>query len=316
MHNPLEQFDIVKIVPIELFGLDFSLTNSGLMMAAVLVILLLFWLILRVRIGGEKNSEIGLDKKENNQAEGDLAEEGQFSNFNSASNLGMDHDSLDDITDYSTEDCGGLEISARQNSVHSPENPFPEYKIGRLQAAAEMIYETVEEMVGGTVGETGRRFVPFIFTLFIFILLCNLLGMVPGSFTATSHIAVTFAMAATIFVAITIIGICKHGSHFMSLFMPAGTPAFLMPLIFVVELFAYLARPISLSLRLAANMTAGHIVLKVIASFVIMSGAFLGFMPFGLLIVLTGFEFFIAILQAYIFTILTCVYLNDALNLH
>ena len=140
--------------------------------------------------------------------------------------------------------------------------------------------------------------------------------MIPGSFTATSHIAVTFAMAATIFVVITMIGIYKHGVHFMSLFMPSGTPPFLMPLIFIVELFAYLARPISLSLRLAANMTAGHIVLKVIASFVIMCGALLGFMPFGLLIVLTAFEFFIAILQAYIFTILTCVYLNDALNLH
>lgn len=187
---------------------------------------------------------------------------------------------------------------------------------GRMQAAAEMFYNLVHSMVHSTSGKKGEKFVPFIMSLFAFILTANLLGMVPYSFTVTSHIAVTFALAGFIFISVTVIGFVKHGTKFFSLFLPSGTPILMAPLMIFIELFAYLARPMSLSVRLAANMTAGHIILKILASMVIMSAVVLKVLPFALLTILTGFEFFIAILQAYIFTILTCVYLNDALNLH
>jgi F-type H+-transporting ATPase subunit a len=185
----------------------------------------------------------------------------------------------------------------------------------RMQAAGEIIASAVEDMVASSVGDGGKKYFPIIFTLFMFILGCNLLGMIPYGFTATSHIIVTFAMAITVFIVITLIGFIKHGLHYFSLFLPEGTPLPMAPLMVVIELFAYLARPVILSVRLAANMMAGHIVLKVVASFVIMAGV-LGILPFGLLLVLQGFEIFVAILQAYVFTILTCAYLSDAVNLH
>lgn len=186
----------------------------------------------------------------------------------------------------------------------------------RLQISAEMVYIMITDMLEQNVGEKGRRFIPLIFTLFIFILLCNLLGMFPYSFTVTSHILITFALATIIFLLITIVGFITHGLHFLSLFLPKNIPLWLAPLMIILELFAYLAKPISLSLRLAANMMAGHILLKVIAGFAVSLIIFLKFLPIPLIIALIGFEIFIAILQAYIFTILSCVYLNDALNLH
>jgi len=188
-------------------------------------------------------------------------------------------------------------------------------KINRIQAASELLYEMVTKTILGTCGSNGLKYTAEIFSLFIFIMLCNAFGMIPGGFTATSHIVVTFAIALTLFIFVNIIGFAKHGLHYFSLFLPKGTPAFLAPLMIVIELFTYLSRPFSLALRLAANMTAGHIVLKVFAVFVTVSGI-LGIFPFGMLIILSGFEIFVAILQAYIFTILTCVYLNDALNMH
>lgn len=186
----------------------------------------------------------------------------------------------------------------------------------RLQISAEMVYIMITDMLEQNVGEKGRRFIPLIFTLFIFILLCNLLGMFPYSFTVTSHILITFALATIIFLLITIVGFITHGLHFLSLFLPKNIPLWLAPLMIILELFAYLAKPISLSLRLAANMMAGHILLKVISGFAVSLIIFLKFLPIPLIIALIGFEIFIAILQAYIFTILSCVYLNDALNLH
>lgn len=186
----------------------------------------------------------------------------------------------------------------------------------RLQLSAEMIYNLITGMLDQNVGSKGRKFVPLIFTLFIFILMCNLLGMIPYSFTATSHISVTFALAIMIFCTVTIIGFIKHGLHFFSLFLPKGTPWWLAPLMIIIELFTYLARPVSLSLRLAANMVAGHVLLKVMAGFVVSLIVYLKFVPIPLMVVLIGFEIFVAILQAYIFAILSCVYLNDAINLH
>jgi F-type H+-transporting ATPase subunit a len=185
----------------------------------------------------------------------------------------------------------------------------------RLQSANEMLFELVEELVIGTSGTDGRKYIPFIFSIFMFILTCNLLGMIPGSFAVTTHIAVTFAMAIVVFLGITLIGIIRHGFHFLSLFVPQGTPIWLMWLIIPIEVFSYFIRPFSLSLRLAANITAGHIVMKVIASFVLMLGVF-GVVPLALLTLLTGFEIVVAILQAYIFTILSCIYLSDAIKLH
>jgi F-type H+-transporting ATPase subunit a len=187
--------------------------------------------------------------------------------------------------------------------------------INKLQAASEILVESVEKILKGTCGEKGLKYVPEIFSLYLFILTCNGLGMIPGGFTVTSHILVTFILAMVVFLAINFIGFFKHGLHYFSILVPKGTPAFLLPLMIIIELFTYLSRPISLSLRLAANMTAGHIVLKVFAAFVVLSGLG-GIFPFAMLVVLTGFEFFVAILQAYIFTILASVYLNDALNLH
>lgn len=185
----------------------------------------------------------------------------------------------------------------------------------RLEAAVEVLYDMIENMVKSTAGSEARKYFPFIFSLFIFILFCNLFSMLPYAFTVTSHIAVTMAFAAFIFVCVTVIGFCKHGMHYFSLLVPSGTPILMAPMLFVIELIAYLARPVSLSIRLAANMIAGHVVLKVLASMAIMAG-FFGIFPLMLLTLLTGFEIFVAVLQAYIFSILTCVYLNDALNLH
>lgn len=185
----------------------------------------------------------------------------------------------------------------------------------RWQSMVELSYLFISDLVKESVGEEGRRYFPLIFTLFMFVLFCNLLGMIPYSFTVTSHIIVTFALASLVFVGVTLLAFIKHGFHFFSFFLPAGTPWWIAPLLVVIEFFAYLSRPISLSVRLAANMMAGHTMLKVIAGFVAMMGV-AGVAPVLVLIGLTGFEIFVAILQAYIFTILTCVYLNDAIHLH
>jgi F-type H+-transporting ATPase subunit a len=182
--------------------------------------------------------------------------------------------------------------------------------------SAELIYGLVTDMLDQNVGPKGRKFVPVIFSLFLFILICNLLGMLPYSFTVTSHISITFALAILVFFIVTIVGFIRHGFHFFSLFLPKGTPWWLAPLMIIIELFTYLARPVSLSLRLAANMVAGHVLLKVMAGFVVTLAIYFKILPIPLMVILVGFEIFVAILQAYIFTILSCVYLNDAVNLH
>lgn len=186
----------------------------------------------------------------------------------------------------------------------------------RSQGMAEVIYQFIGSIVKDTVGSEGLKYFPFIFTLFMFVMACNVIGMLPYSFTATSHIIVTFALAMVVFIGVTVIGFARHGLHFFSFFLPAGTPWWLAPLMVLIELFAYLARPVSLSIRLAANMVAGHVLLKVIAGFVVAMGVQTGYIPIPFMILLTGFEIFIALLQAYIFTILTCVYLNDAIHMH
>jgi F-type H+-transporting ATPase subunit a len=190
---------------------------------------------------------------------------------------------------------------------------------GRLQSVGELMYEFIAGMVRDNVGDAGKKYFPFFFTLFTFVLFGNLFGLIPGGFTFTSHIAVTFGMALTIFVVITLIGIAKHGTHFFALFFPSGAPLVTAPVLIPIEIISYLARPVSLSIRLFANMTVGHIILKIFAGFVISLGAFLivpGAVPFAILVGLVGLEIFIAALHAYIFTILSCIYLNDAIHLH
>jgi len=186
---------------------------------------------------------------------------------------------------------------------------------GRWQCAAELAYEFVAGLLRDTVGQEGRKYFPFVFTLFMFILFGNLLGMVPYSFTFTSHIIVTFALAFVIFIGVTVLGFAKHGMHFFSFFVPPGTPLPMYPLLIPIEVISYLSRPISLSVRLFANMLAGHTLLKVIAGFVAALG-FFGVLPLAFVVALTGLEILIAFLQAYVFTILTCLYINDALHLH
>lgn len=240
-HSPLQQFEVRRLIPLELKGADISFTNASLFMVLAVAAIAVFIL-------------------------------------------------------------GGM----RRHAL------VP----GRWQGAAEVLYEFIAGMVKDNVGTAGRAYFPFIFSLFMFILACNLLGMTPYGFTVTSHIIVTAAMAVAVFVGVTVIGFWKHGLGYFHIFLPSGTPGWMAPLMIPIEIVAYLARPVSLSIRLAANMMAGHTMLKVIAGFVIGLGWLFGWLPFAFLAVLVGFEIFVAILQAYIFSILTCVYLNDALHMH
>ena len=191
----------------------------------------------------------------------------------------------------------------------------------RGQTVLESTYEFIAGMIGDNIGQEGMKYFSFIFTLFLFILIGNLLGMFPYSFTWTSHIIVTFAISFFIFIGVTIIAIYKHGLiKFMGFFAPSGVPKPMLILLVPIEIISYLSRPISLSVRLFANMMAGHTLLKVIGGFVFVLGAntFIigGILPLAFLIALTGLEIVIAFLQAYVFAILTCLYINDAIHLH
>jgi F-type H+-transporting ATPase subunit a len=239
-HSPLEQFEIHRLIPIEIGGVDVSFNNSALFMVATLALGSAF-----------------------------------------------------------------LVLGMRRQAV------VP----GRIQSLAEMTYEFVAGLIRDTIGGEGRRYFPLIFTLFVFILFGNVLGLLPYGFTFTSHIVVTFALAIVIFIGVTILGFARHGLHFFSFFVPPGVPWAMWFLLVPIEIISYLSRPISLSVRLFANMLAGHTLLKVIGGFVAALGIF-GIAPLALLVALTGLELVIAFLQAYVFAILTCLYINDAIHLH
>lgn len=192
----------------------------------------------------------------------------------------------------------------------------PQLIPGRWQSMAELSYVFIANLVRDTVGTEGRTYFPFIFSVFMFVLFGNMWGMIPYSFTFTSHIIVTFAMALVIFIGVTIIAIIKHKMRFFSFFMPPGVPIYMAPLLIPIEIISYLSRPISLSVRLFANMLAGHTLLKVFAGFVVSLGILAGWLPLAFIVALTGLEIVIAFLQAFVFAILTCLYLNDALHLH
>jgi F-type H+-transporting ATPase subunit a len=187
----------------------------------------------------------------------------------------------------------------------------------RIQTIAESIYNFVFNIIKGSAGEEGIKFFPLIFTIFTFILLCNILGLTPYSFTPTSQVAVTLSLAMIAFLTITIFAIVRNGFFgFIHMFLPSGVPMFMAPLIFAIELFSFLIRPITLSVRLFANMVAGHVLLKVVAGFIISLGIMFGAFPFLFSIVMTGFELFVAVLQAYIFAVLVSVYLGETMKEH
>ncbi len=238
--DPMHQFEINRLINIDLFGLDASFTNSSLFMVIAVAVVACFTL-LSVRSGKLVPS--------------------------------------------------------------------------RWQSVAELSYEFVANMIRDNVGSDGQKYFPFVFTLFMFVLACNMLGMLPYSFTVTSHIIITFALALIVFLGVTVIGFAKHGVGFLKFFVPSGIPIVLVPLLVVIEVISYLTRPISLSVRLFANMMAGHTMLKVFASFVVGMGVF-GIAPLAFMVAFTGLEILVAFLQAYVFAILTCIYLNDALHMH
>ena len=190
----------------------------------------------------------------------------------------------------------------------------------RLQSAAELSYEFVATTIRSTAGAEGMKFFPFVFSIFMFVLTLNMLGLIPYAFTVTSHIIVTAALAITVFLTVLIYGLWRHGLHFFNLFVPKGVPIYILPLIVAIEVLSFLSRPISHSVRLFANMLAGHIALKVFASFIpLLAGlGIIGWagatLPLGMVIALTALELLVAFLQAYVFTILTCIYLNDTIH--
>lgn len=238
--DPMHQFEINPLVPLEIFGFDFSFTNSSL------------WMVI-----------------------------------------------------------SALAVAAVMLFGSSKMSLVP----GRLQSVVELSYCFIANMLRDNVGTDGQRYFPFVFTLFTFILACNLLGLFPYSFTVTSHIAVTFSLALAVFLGVTVIGFLRHGLGFLNFFVPKGVPKILLPLLVLIEVVSYLTRPISLSIRLFANMVAGHAMLKVFASFVVGLGVFGGWIPLSFMVIFTGLEVLVAFLQAYVFAILTCIYLNDALHM-
>ena len=240
MANPIEQFKIQPLVPLEIGGVNISFTNSALMMVTALCLITAF-----------------------------------------------------------------LTLSVRGRAL------VP----GRWQSLAEVFYEFVANMVRDNVGQEGRKYFPFIFALFMFVLFGNLLGMIPYAFAYTSHIIVTFALASVVFIGVTIIGFSRHGLHYLRMFFPHGAPLATAVILVPIELISYLSRPLSLGVRLFANMTVGHIILKVVGGFVVALGVF-GIVPMAFLGGVTVLEFGIALLQAYVFTILSCIYLHDAIHMH
>ena len=194
--------------------------------------------------------------------------------------------------------------------ILAPRNLIPT----RLQSVAESIYELVHGITHDVLHENARTYFPFVLTLFVFILFANVLGLIPYSFTVTSHYVITLALALVVFIGATIIGFIRNGFGYLKLFVPSGVPVFLLPLVVVIEIVSYFIRPMSLSIRLFANMMAGHMMLKVMAGFVVMLGVTAGWLPLAAMVGLMGLELLVAALQAYVFALLTCMYLSDAMH--
>ena len=187
---------------------------------------------------------------------------------------------------------------------------------GKLQSLGEMLVDFIRGIILDTMGQAGMKFFPLVATLFLFILFCNLIGLIPGAYTVTSQIVVTAVFAIVVYGLSLVMGFVLHGGKFLGILVPPGTPAWLLPLMVPIELISQLARPISLAVRLFANMTAGHVILGVLFGLAISGGVLIGWLPFAFTIAMNGLELGIAFIQAYIFTVLTCVYLGDAFHLH
>tara|TARA_B100000029_G_scaffold87238_2_gene77336 strand:- start:1276 stop:2022 length:747 start_codon:yes stop_codon:yes gene_type:complete len=247
-----------------------------------------------------------------------------------ASKNGEKHSPLEqfEIIPYSQTEVGGYDLSFTNSSLAmvitvSVITLFLTLTVNtrsivpsRLQLISEMMYNFIAQLLSDTVGDQGRRYFPFVFSLFMFVLIGNMVGMIPYQFTFTSHIIVTFALAAVVFIGVTILGFANHGIRFFAFFYIPGVPFYMHPLLIPIEVISYLSRPISLSVRLFANMLAGHTLLKVFAGFVVSMPFFTGVLPLTFIVALTGLEILIAFLQAYVFAILTCLYINDAYHLH
>jgi F-type H+-transporting ATPase subunit a len=207
-------------------------------------------------------------------------------------------------------------VSALMIGASAPRAVVP----GRLQSIAELAYEFVANTVRSSAGTEGMKFFPFVFTLFMFVLFANLIGLIPYSFTVTSQIIITAALALTVFLVVVGYGFWRNGLHFLNLFVPKGVPKAILPAIVIIEVLSFVSRPVSHSVRLFANMLAGHITLQVFAGFIIMLagvgilGWFGAVLPFAMVVALTALELLVAFLQAYVFAILTCIYLNDAIH--
>jgi F-type H+-transporting ATPase subunit a len=207
-------------------------------------------------------------------------------------------------------------VSALMIGASAPRAVVP----GRLQSIAELSYEFVANTVRSSAGTEGMKFFPFVFTLFMFVLFANLIGLIPYSFTVTSQIIITAALALTVFLIVVVYGFWRNGLHFLNLFVPKGVPKAILPAIVIIEVLSFVSRPVSHSVRLFANMLAGHITLQVFAGFIIMLagagilGWFGAVLPFAMVVALTALELLVAFLQAYVFAILTCIYLNDAIH--
>jgi F-type H+-transporting ATPase subunit a len=240
-HGPMEQFEIKKIIDLDLLGHDISFTNSSLMMVIAFAIIV------------------------------------------------------------------GYMLYAMRARALVPT---------RIQSTAEVVYEYIAGMVKENIGPEGMTFFPWVFTIFIFILVLNIFGLIPGNFAVTSHIIVTFALAAMVWLVATGVGFWTHGVGYLKLFAPSGVPMWLMPIIIPIELTSYLIRPISHSVRLFANIMAGHTMLEVFAGFAVLLPWWGKIAPTGFMVAFTGLELLVAFLQAFIFTVLTCIYLNDAVNMH
>ena len=243
--NPIEQFNIARIIPLHLFGYDVSFTNSSLFMLVALAATLI------VMLWGSQPAAV-----------------------------------------------------------------VP----GRFQAVAELSYEFVANMLRSVAGEAGMRFFPFVFSIFMFVFFSNLIGLIPYSFTVTSHVIITVTLALMVFVTVIIVGFAKNGLKFLKLFVPSGVPLWILPFVVPIEIISFFTRPVSHSIRLFANMLAGHITLQVFAGFVVLllaaGGAWgaLGILPFAFTVAIFALELLVAFLQAYVFAMLTCMYLNDALH--
>lgn len=187
---------------------------------------------------------------------------------------------------------------------------------GKLQSLAEMLVDFIRGIIVDTMGQGGMKFFPLVATLFLFVLFCNLLGLIPGAYTVTSQIVVTAVFAVVVYGLSLVLGFVLHGAKFLGILVPPGTPGWLLPLMVPIELISQLARPISLAVRLFANMTAGHVILGVLFGLAVSGGLLIGWLPFAFTIAMNGLEVGIAFIQAYIFTVLTCVYLGDAFHLH